>query len=260
MKKLFFLLAILPLLIACDKVDENDRYIETGPVEVSRKVLLEEFTGQRCINCPDAHKIIENLESQYGDALIAVSIHAGVFSIKAPRGLSVSEGEVYAEHWNISDYPSGVVDQNSGVLGRDAWATAIRDDITKPTDLQLALEAQLSEDQQKIEVFTTLVSSADLEGSLQLWVVESDIVASQVDGSVTIPDYVHNNVFRACVNGQWGVNLPLSKNVVKYESNTVDVNPLWNLSNVAIVGFYYNSSGVVQVERCKLMLENNNDE
>lgn len=252
MKKLFFILSLIPFFAACDNVDEADRYIDTGPVEVSRKVLLEEFTGQRCTNCPDAHKIIEALEEQYGDDLIVVSIHAGSFGVNSPAGLKQPEGDPYAEHWGVSAYPAGVVDRNSGVLNMDQWAATIRSDIEKKTELQISLEAQLNDEGTEIEVFTTLVCPENLSGSLQLWVVENDIVAFQLDGDERVLDYVHNNVFRACVNGLWGQEIPLKANVVEYESNTITVNETWNLDNVRIVGFYYNNSGVVQVDRCAI--------
>ena len=250
LKNLLFLLGTLPFLGSCDDIKEDDRYIETGPVEVGRKVLLEEFTGQRCPNCPAGHEIIENLEEQYGDNLIAVSIHAGNLAVKAPLGLRQEEGDIYNNYWNISSWPAGVVDRNSGVLDRNKWASAVRDDIKKTTELQISLEAQLNEEGSEIEIFTTMVTSRPLQGSLQLWVVENNIVAYQIDGKETIMDYVHNNVFRQCVNGQWGEEIPLESNVVKYVSNTVPVDEFWRVENVGIVGFYYNSTGVIQVERC----------
>lgn len=253
MKKLLSLLVLAPLFMSCDNIDEADRYIDTGPVEVSRKVLLEEFTGQRCTNCPDAHQIIESLEEQYGDNLIVVSIHAGPFGIaREDDGLMQEEGDTYANRWGISAYPAGVVDRNSGVETMDQWASTVRTDLEKMTDLQMELEAQLNSDGSKIEVFTTLVSSENLSGSLQLWVVENGIIGFQIYGRDRLYDYEHNNVFRACVNGVWGQELPLSKGVVEYESNEIAVDPEWNLDNIRIVGFYYNNSGVIQVERCSL--------
>ena len=250
MKKLLALIFILPFFMACDNIPESDRYIDTGPVNVQRKVLLEEFTGQRCVNCPDAHRIIESLEEQYGSNLIVVSIHAGPFGVKVPMGLRTTDGDTYAEHWGVTSYPAGVVDRNSGVLSMDGWASVIRKDIELTSDLQLSLSARTSEDGETIEIFTTMVSPAAMDGFLQLWIVESGIVAFQIDGGETINDYVHNNVFRAAVNGLWGEATALEANVVKYVSNTISIDQFWNKENLSVVGFYYTSSGVVQVEKC----------
>lgn len=253
MRKLLYLLAFLPFLTACDNVSEDDRYIDMGDVVSQRNVLLEEFTGQRCTNCPDAHAVIEQLEHQYGDNLIVVSIHAGNFGIKAPYGLMQEEGDEYASRWGITAYPAGVVDRTGSVLDYNSFAAAVRTDMLKTTDLELSLKAQLSSDRKNIEVFTTMVTPQNLEGALQLWVVENGIVAFQIDGDINRTDYVHNNVFRACINGLWGENMSLRSNEVKYVSNEIAVDDTWNLDNIRIVGLYYNNAeGVIQVERCAL--------
>lgn len=254
MKKLLFLLGLLPMFVACDNVGEDDRYIEIGAVEVARNVLLEEFTGQLCTNCPDAHRVIEMLEAQYGEQLIVVSIHAGEgqFGIPYPYGLMQKEGDEYAKYWGIYSYPAGVVDRIGPVLDYGDFATAVRNEIGKETPVELVLKADVNDAGNKINVLTTLVSPTAVSGSLQLWVVESGIVAYQVDHGVDRMDYVHNNVFRACVNGQWGQSVPLGANDLKYVENSVTIDPEWNLDNVRIVGFYYNAGGVLQVERCAL--------
>ena len=254
MKKILMLIALLPVLTACDNIGPDDRYIEMGEVLVTRNVLLEEFTGQLCTNCPDAHRVIHSLEAQYGDNLITVSIHAGkgTFGIPSPYGLMMEEGEEYAQYWGVYSFPAGVVDRTSGLLDYGNFSQAIREEMGKTTSLELSLEAQLSEDGKNVEVFTTMVTPTSMEGKLQLWVVESGIVAMQIDNGKTIEDYVHNNVFRACVNGQWGEDAPLKGNVVEYKSNEIPVADIWKPENLSIIGFYYNNTGVVQVERCEV--------
>ena len=259
MKKLSIFAAILPLWVACDQVDENDRYIKGEEIEVGRKVLLEEFTGQRCVNCPEAHAIIEKLQDQYGDDLVVVSINAGQFGIKSPTGLMQEDGNEYADYWNVMAYPSAVVDRTSGVISTDLWASAIRVDAAKVTNLELDLSAELSADGNTVNISTELLTSEKLDGKLQLWVTENDIVGLQFDGDVRLTDYVHNNVFRACVNGLWGEEISLVANESKTYSNSIEVVKderglgNWNTDNLYIVGFVYNDSGVIQVNKCKVM-------
>ena len=252
MKKLFFLIPFIIPLFACDNIGEDERYIEVDRVESQRRVLLEEFTGQRCTNCPAAHAIIEKLEEQYGEDLIVVSIHAGSFGIEAPDGLMQPEGNTYAGKWGVSAYPCGIVDRNSGVLTDNEWATAIRNDIAKETNVSLDLEASLSPSGDMIDISTTLLSSGNVSGNLQLWITEDEIVGFQIDGSQRLQDYVHNNVFRACVNGTWGEPVSLAANVYDIVENSVLVDGLWNVEHLNVVGFVYNDSGVVQVAKCKV--------
>ena len=42
-------------LTSCDNVPEADRFIKLPPIEADRAVLIEDFTGQYCLNCPIAH-------------------------------------------------------------------------------------------------------------------------------------------------------------------------------------------------------------
>ena len=49
-------------LNSCDKVDEDDRFVYMKPEAMGRNVLVEDFTGQNCKNCPDAHVVIEQFQ------------------------------------------------------------------------------------------------------------------------------------------------------------------------------------------------------
>ena len=78
------LLSLLPLLFSCDYIDENERFIvvdshfeQPDTESVVKNVLLEDFTGQRCVNCPRGSEVIEQLQEAYPERLIAVGIHGG---------------------------------------------------------------------------------------------------------------------------------------------------------------------------------------
>ena len=67
--------------IACDEVSNDKRLTYIEPPEAARAILIEDFTGQYCVNCPRATEEIERLIEQYGDTvIIAVAIHSGPFS------------------------------------------------------------------------------------------------------------------------------------------------------------------------------------
>ena len=62
------LFAAVMLLASCDNISEDERFIYVKPADVKRRVLIEDFTGQRCVNCPAAHEEIDRLQEQYGDS------------------------------------------------------------------------------------------------------------------------------------------------------------------------------------------------
>ena len=135
---------------ACDEVGENDRYILGEAIKVERGVLLEDFTGQNCINCPEAHKVIEQLEEQYGeDKFIAVSIHCGGFGISTSRtnfetgriGLMTEEGNAIMEAYGIQSFPMGVINMGNPMV-YDLWPTAVREGLQKETDVNIDLNVE----------------------------------------------------------------------------------------------------------------------
>ena len=55
LKNIFLGVATAAMAMAaasCSNIDEGDRLIYVKPAEVGRAVLIEDLTGQRCINCP----------------------------------------------------------------------------------------------------------------------------------------------------------------------------------------------------------------
>ncbi len=268
-KKLLMLAALpaaLLSLAACDEVADGDRYIELPQVTAQRTVLLEEFTGQECVNCPAAHEVIESLLAQYGDALIAVSIHGGYFGIPISRvGLMQPEGNEYVNHWGAESFPSGVVNRMGGVQKVDAWSASIRSLVGQPASLNITVEAHPSADGKQIDITTTLNPQDNLQSKLQLWITEDNIVARQRNAAGKwVSDYVHNHVYRASVNGTWGEDITLSEGVHKTLSHSIAVreetNETWNVANLHVVAFVYNDGGVLQAAQCSVVSEGDTGE
>ena len=72
-------------LSSCSDLDEQERFVYIKPADAARKVLIEDFTGQRCPNCPKATDEIHHLQETYGeDNIIAVGIHSGCLLYTSP--------------------------------------------------------------------------------------------------------------------------------------------------------------------------------
>lgn len=258
---LYIAAALGMTLTACNGIAEDDRYIDVEAPKVDRTVLLEDFTGQNCVNCPAAHRVIEALEEQYGSHLVAVSIHAGYFGIPATNkrytGLMQEEGQTYNDQYGIEDYPKGVLDGKLPILNPDQWASAIYQDISTPTPVSITVDANLNAAGTDIEIACTVSSSEEYDGNLVLWVTESGIVARQEDiNEGRINDYVHNNVFRACVNGINGETVKLGIGEATTQNYSVELKNTdtekWVPQNLAIVAFVKNKTGVAQAAKTNI--------
>lgn len=243
-------------MMACNDIDQADRYIEVEAVTPVRAVLLEDFTGQRCTNCPDAHRIIDKLKEQYGDALIPVAIHGGSLSIApgdAFNGLRTDEGDEYYKNAGQPDLPAGRIDRGR-VIDRKEWSTVVRSELTKEAPAAIEIAAAIGADG-KIAVDLTLKAVKTLRANLQLWVLEDGIVAYQYDDGKHVPKYTHNHVFRGTVNGLDGDPVNLEANVFQTKTYTCAVADGWNKANLSVVAFIYNDDGVQQAALAKVVGE-----
>lgn len=249
-KNKYIILLLLALMaVACSHIDESEQLIYVKPESVKRVVLLEDFTGQRCVNCPKGTEVIEQLQQTYGDsAFIAVGIHGGPLGFAGNakyEGLATDEGDAYYNHWKLEYQPVGLVNRHGAVNYTD-WAGAVKDELTKAAPLEMKMSAQAESGQIKVrlEEFGT---DGQTTGKLQVWITEDQITGMQMmpDGTANT-SYVHNHVLRAVVNGLWGDDFTISEGEQKEQTMMTAIEQGWNVKNLSVVAFVYNDQGVQQ--------------
>ena len=231
--------------------DTIDYFAFTG-----RHVLIEDFTGQECSNCPNATDLIAQLQEMHGhDNVIAVGIHSGPLGVKpekSPEGLATALGDAYYAYWHIEMQPYGVIDRSDGPLSTDWWTAKVNWDLSEEQpapSLNIWLETSVGDDR-KLEVETVLAAFEHARGNLQLWIVEDGIVAYQkMPDGTTNHNYVHNHVLRDAVNGDWGEEVTIETDDLKTFTHSYVIPQAWNIDNLAVVAFVYNDDGVAQVAR-----------
>lgn len=256
-KNLFYaaVLCTTGVLSSCDTVDEADRFIYVKPDAVGRNVLIEDFTGQRCVNCPNATLEIAKLHELYGDTVIGVGIHSGPFA-KTTRGkpysLYTETGDEYFNYWKVESQPKGVIDR-TGTSDYTSWTTIVRDELSKTAPVSLWLYSEYNKATHKATFTVTATGiDGDSKGKLQLWLIEDGIVDFQYmpDGT-TNREYVHNHVFRTAVNGTWGTDFTIKEGETRTEFFEYQLeNEEWVPENLSLVAFVYNGNGVLQVSKC----------
>ena len=252
-----FLLSAL-LFAACDNIAEDERIIYEKPAPAKRIVLLEDFTGQKCPNCPNASETIETLLKDFGDNLVVVGIHGGSLGFKGTAkllGLATAVGDEYYAHWKLEYQPVGLINRQ-GATDFASWATKINEEIKKPTTVDLSLAAVI--DGTNIGITTSVLGTeGETVGKLQVYVLEDNITAMQLmpDGTANY-EYVHQHVLRMPANGTWGEDITVKEGETIKKSLAVPLDDAWNKDNLSIVAFVYNDNGVVQAVKAKVSQEN----
>ncbi len=251
-----YILLFLTLLMAaaCSYIGEDEQLIYVAPEAAKRVVLLEDYTGQRCINCPNASDVIADLHNSFGaDSVIAVAIHAGPLAFYTNTkflGLRTQTGDEYYNHWNLEYQPIGLINRSAPV-DYTLWATKVREELQKTSPLTISLNGLMTDDKTAITLNAVVTGMEEMTiGHLQLWLIEDDITAFQLmpDGTRK-DDYHHRHVFRAAINGDWGEEIKVGKDQTVSVEHNIPLKEDWNAERISVVAFVYTDAGVIQAKQ-----------
>lgn len=265
-KNLFLGVATAAMAMAaasCSNIDEGDRLIYVKPAEVGRAILIEDFTGQRCINCPTGTEIINGIVSTYGeDNVIAVGIHSGPLGFAGNSktvGLMTYTGNEYYTRWdkeNKMGQPWVIFNRKTSPDSHyNNWAAMVGTIISEKANLSVKIANAYDA---ATRTLTTTVGAdgvnGTVNGKLQVWIVEDGVKALQMmpDGKSN-KEYIHNHVFRAAVNGTWGEDVTVKEGETTTKQYQYVLPEAWNADNIAVVAFVYNDGGVENVAKKHLV-------
>ena len=264
LKKLIYnvsLFAVGLTLAACSDIAEDDRFEYVEPAEVAKRVLIEDFTGQRCVQCPDGTAKIEQLIADYGeDNIIAVGLYGGAMGFLPNGGpampLTCDESQWYYTTGGVDQSPQPIarIDRGDFNFNRKTWATAVRDRIQQKAQLMLEATCNYDEASRNVEITVSADGVENVNGKLQVWLTEDNIVSPQMlPGGSSDPNYVHNHVFRATVNAQAGDDISIAQGENVTRTFTYTVSEDWKPEDMSVVTFVFNDSGVLQAAKAPLI-------
>ena len=263
-------------LCACDEIDEQDRFQKVeiasggesggeggseGTGFGAKNVLIEDFTGQLCNNCPLATNTISTLQETFGhDRVIPVAIHGGYSTLAAPTGLANAIGNTYTAERGVSSKPKGEVDRTGQLLDQEKWGTTVLERIAMTAHVKLGVE-NIAFDADSRELSFSVKTAADLTGAqglLQVWLTESHIHTyqktpdpnrfPQYPASGYDHNYEHNHVLRACVSAKDGDALSLVAGGSDTRAYKYKLESDWVADNMSVIVIAYNAAeGVLQV-------------
>lgn len=243
--------------VACDDIKEEDRLIPVEkpdkpdqPVTVEKKVLVQEFSGIMCSNCPAGARELHSLQESNPGRLVVVNLQPEGNTLTRPIGtftLASAQAKVYADHYGVSALPTAVIDGTTTLADSRTWRGPIVSAITNATTpLSITLTTDYDEASRKLTVnYDTEFTEAYGNGaSMLVWVIESGIIGPQIDTGNLVKDYEHNHIFRASANGNWGSSLGASfaKGDKKSGSATITLDQNWKAENCEVVAFVFNTA------------------
>ena len=197
--------ASILLISGCDEIDPlKTPYKTSGTViEVTgtQKVLIEDFTGFKCGNCPAAADKAKALSQSYPEKVILLAIHSGE-TFARPSGskykvdFRTSPGD---ELFNTflgatGGQPNGMVNRatlgSSKIIAPDGWANEVANQLSKkaPASMDIVPTYNASTQELSVNVATTWIEEGNADQYLSVYLSEDSIVYWQKDYRKTPED------------------------------------------------------------------------
>jgi hypothetical protein len=236
-----------------------------------KKVLLEEFTGHKCVNCPEASENAYTLASEtFKDRAFLVSIHATGLAEPDPSSEkynvdhTTEAGDEYKDYFNIFAVPLGLVNRQqrsngSFIYTSPEWAGAIGAELAQAPEAHIHVTTCYDETTRDLKIIADikyLIEATDQE-YFSVWIVEDSVTGWQKDRRRTpqdVENYVFHDIFRDAPNGTWGQ--PLTEGTVVDNGDTFreavcyTIPPEYNASHCKVLVFVHNfeNRSIRQVE------------
>jgi hypothetical protein len=290
MKKLIALSLFSVSFIACDKVKEPNppvgptALVDTTKLSVVtksvtnnnfKKVLIEDYTGHKCGNCPAAATEAESIKLAMGDSAVIVAVHAGFFAktdLTYPTSYTTAVGNAWdgSTGFDVGAFgnPNGMVNRigfstTNHIKGYTTWRALAKNEVKKSHQVKIDLKTKYDPDTKGINVYASAQFKQNLSGNYYLNIVyfEDGIVGKQkyyqpAPGKDSV-GYVFNHVLKGEINGNWGeqiANSPLSGTIVSKKYLNIALSNGINDNKTHIVAFVYDNTTkeIIQVEETKI--------
>ncbi|MGB1315645.1 MAG: Omp28-related outer membrane protein [Chitinophagales bacterium] len=238
----------------------DSTYVSSSNIaEVPKNVLMEEFSGVRCANCPAGTLKTKEISSNNPGRVTVMAIHSNFLAAPYDDSPDLRNDDAQemalAPLGPIGGKPSTYINRtifgsavNIVVPDPNTWESFVNQELATTTPIDMKLESIFQDiNERTVRYRITLNFAQQATGvNLGFALTESNIKAEQLDGSTKIKDYKHEHVLRSFIGSIYGETLTAS-----IEANTViikefeidlddeDFDPAieWKMENMELVAF-----------------------
>lgn len=284
-------LLVAAVFTGCDKVDGPYGTVNVSTVDTvafpppafvlnydePRRILLEDFTGHTCGNCPNAATILENLIGNSGGKIIGVAIHAGeTFAApvppKYPMDYRTELGTAIDNQFGITSagQPNGMINRrkNGNVYYAipNTWnsqTTALLNN-SPEADAHVAVKAYFDAEKGKVIAYVNAGFLEPMNGTYRLaaFLIEDSVVGPQKWYNQGLPqdyeeNYVFNHTLRGNISSLWGEDIVTDPQVgsVYRKLWSAKLKPEWDVTHMKVVAILYNKDTYEVVQPAEAYIE-----
>ena len=228
----------------------------------AKNVLVEEFTGVECPNCPAGHAVVAGIQAQYATGRIAaIAMHPNnalgqPFQFSQQNLIDANSTSLLTYLGDPGFEPAGAVDrqlfsgQTTILTDRSYWAGFVQSEFALKPQVNILLSDQYTTGSSQVTIiaeihYTQAISNPN---NITIALTEDSITTAQLDGSSIDTFYVHNNVLRTIITGTTGDNVAYNSSVTLVPGRVVrlvyqtTLNSLWKPQHMHVVAFVHEHS------------------
>jgi len=235
MKNLLNILLIVAFFGACDIVEEPFESDGGTPVDTSspttfiKKILVEDYSGHTCSNCPNAARELDEIIEIYGDKIVPITVHVGK-TYASPIHISQAPKYQYdfrtetGESWNNlfqitnSGLPKGMFNRVGYLTTTHSvdvpyWNSIVQSIVSEDPDFGITISPNMSGNSGNVDINIKVLNDIGGDFNLVVCLTEDSIINWQKDSQaipIDVEFYVHKHVFRTSINSAWGEALQAS--------------------------------------------------
>lgn len=265
-KYFFVIFFIASFTSACDIITSNKNYyfsdtLNSTPndtqIVVKKRVLLIDFTGIRCTNCPEAHEKMHQFQNIYPDKIIPISIHGT--GLAYPVGeynvdLRTTDGNSIISTFGITSIPVGLIDyyDKTKLLFLSAWDDEVSNYLDEVPSLDIKITNNYNSSNRTLDISNEIKAISELTtgSKLVVYILEDSIVTRQatLEEPGYIENYIQMNVFRDAITDVWGDELFIQGALVddiEIKNFNISIPETWNTDNLKVITFVIDSNNKV---------------
>ena len=229
-------------------------YVES-PVAIPelKVVMIEEFTGVKCPNCPQGHQLLASIKAANPGRVVSVGFHPQN-SLGYPYSISTdtfNNDNAHALFQYLGERgfePVASVDRveyssTSVLFDRTAWNTHTINELALVPPVNLLLDKNYNAGTRELTIAVELHYTQDVteQNKLTLLLSESDIISAQLDGGDVDTFYVHKDVERSFVSAILGdpIAQPTDAGRVIRKVYKTTLAAKWKPENMHIVAYVH---------------------
>lgn len=183
-----------------------------------KNVLIEEFTGRNCPNCPAGHIISNSITHNNPDRAWSIGIHSGYFAVMTYPNFNTDISAVLTDPYDdVSGglgYPAAVINRSTEqALSRGQWEAEANTQLQQMADCNVAGHVVINPITRTASITTEVYytsNSAETTNYLTILMVQDSIAGQQAyahtNPAQDLGDdmYCHMHVLRDVVTADWG--------------------------------------------------------